>query len=301
MAKEIRHTVKDNIFRDLFSDVQYVFQLYQSLHPEDKETTQEDIKTETLESIIYGGEHNDLGFSVKDKMIILVEAQTTWSVNILIRFLGYLANSYHTYYTDKRISLYSTKKVQMPKPELYMVYTGDRGNLPDTLSLRKEYFAGQECCIEVEAKIIYVDYSHTIIDQYIQFCRVLTEQRKIHGDTEKAIQETLRICRDKDLLQAYLKGRESEVIHMMMALFDQEVQDRLWENEIMTETAQKIAETAERNLAQGIGIGREEGELSMLASLVRNNLLAKDIAAAQLGITVEEFDKRYKAYCVTDC
>ena len=46
--------------------------------------------------------YNDLGFSVKDKIFILTEAQTTWSVNIVIRMFMYLAETYHAYYYGNR-------------------------------------------------------------------------------------------------------------------------------------------------------------------------------------------------------
>lgn len=37
--------------------------------------------------------YNNLGFKVKDKLIVLAEAQSTWSVNILFRGLMYLVQT----------------------------------------------------------------------------------------------------------------------------------------------------------------------------------------------------------------
>lgn len=47
---------------------------------------------------------------------------------------------------------------------------------------------------------------HDMISQYIAYCRVLDMQVKKHGRTKKAIEETIRICSDKDILKEYLEA-----------------------------------------------------------------------------------------------
>ena len=51
--------------------------------------------------------------------------------------------------------------------------------------------------IDVRVHMLYGRQTGDIIWQYITFCKVLTAQIKIHGKTRTAIEETLRICRDK--------------------------------------------------------------------------------------------------------
>ncbi|MCC8103108.1 MAG: hypothetical protein LIP11_12935 [Clostridiales bacterium] len=108
--------VKDSVFRSLFSDPVNLLELYQTLHPEDKESTVNDLSIVTLETVIIKDIHNDIGFMVGDKMVILAEAQSHWSDNILIRGLMYMAKTYQNYFRDTEQSLYSTKRVHMPKP-----------------------------------------------------------------------------------------------------------------------------------------------------------------------------------------
>ena len=43
----------------------------------------------------------------------------------------------------------------MPKPELYVVFTGNKGRKPDKISLSKEFIEGADTDIEVKAKVIY--------------------------------------------------------------------------------------------------------------------------------------------------
>jgi len=61
-----------------------------------------------------------------------------------------------------------------------------------------------------------------IIGQYIIFCHVFDAQTKKYGRTREAAMETLRICRDRNVLKDYLKKREKEVFNIMIELFNQE-------------------------------------------------------------------------------
>ena len=294
MTIKPKRAVKDSVFRRLFSRSEYLLQLYQSLHPEDTEATENDLTNVTLEGMLVGNEYNDLGFTVKDKLIILVEAQSTWTENIVIRSLFYLASSLKEYLMQHKANLYSTTKVKFPKPELYVIYTGEKEDCPDTVSIRKDYFPGEYCCIEAEAKIIREDKSSSITSQYIGFCKVFNDCVKKYGWTQKAIEETLRICKDRNLLKKYLEEHEAEVIEMMTMLFDENYVSEAYENEI-----RQIAmnEGREEGREEGIGIGREEGIIDTYTTLVRKNLIAKDVAANEMGISVAELEKKLQESC----
>lgn len=86
---------KDSVFCDLFSKPEYCLQLYQALHPEDKDVTEENIILVTLASMMMQYRYNDVGLLVRDRLLVLVEAQSTFTVNILIRFLLYLGDTYN--------------------------------------------------------------------------------------------------------------------------------------------------------------------------------------------------------------
>ena len=76
-------------------------------------------------------------------MLLLLEAQASWTVNILIRILLYLAQSYHEYFERTSQSLYKSKKVKMPKPELYVIYTGNKGRNPIQYLYRRSFLTVQ--------------------------------------------------------------------------------------------------------------------------------------------------------------
>ncbi|WP_334638603.1 hypothetical protein [Sporofaciens sp. JLR.KK001] len=217
-----KRTAKNSVFLNLFQDKSYLLKLYKTLHPEDTAATEDSLTDVTIENVLTDNLYNDLGFIVGNKLMILVEAQSTWTMNILVRVLLYLAQSYHEYFQRTSQNYYKSKKVKMPKPELYVIFTGNKGRKPDRISLSKEFFEGADIDIEVKAKVIYESNEDDIINQYIIFCKVFNEQTKMHGMTRKAVTETICICKDRNVLRDYLLKKEKEVVTIMMSLFDEE-------------------------------------------------------------------------------
>ena len=217
-----KRNAKNSVFLDLFQNKSYLLKLYKALHPEDITATEDSLTDVTIENVLTDNLYNDLGFIVNNKLMILIEAQSTWTMNILVRVLLYLAQSYHEYFQRTSQNYYKSKKVKMPKPELYVIFTGNKGSKPDKISFSKEFFEGADIDIEVRAKVIYESDKDDIINQYIIFCKVFNEQTKQHGMTQKAVTETIRICKDRNVLREYLAEREKEVVTIMMSLFDEE-------------------------------------------------------------------------------
>ncbi len=217
-----KHKIKDSIFTNLFQNKKYLLQLYKALHPEDCNVTEDEIADVTIKHILIDADYNDLGFSISNRLLVLVESQSTWTFNIIIRALMYLIQTYHDYFKRTNQNLYGSKKVNIPKPELYMIYTGDRKSIPDIISLSKEFFGGANTAIDAKIKVLYQEDEKNIIGQYIIFSKVYNEQRKLYGNTKQAITETIRICKDRNILKEYLENKEQEVVDIMMTLFDDE-------------------------------------------------------------------------------
>lgn len=251
-----KRKIKDSVFTNLFQDKKYLLQLYQALHPEDSDVTEDEIEDVTIKHVLVDADYNDLGFSVGDRLMILVESQSTWTFNIIIRALMYLIQTYHDYFKRTNQNLYGSKKVNMPKPELYVIYTGEKKHVPDTMSLSQEFFGGEKVSIDAEVKVLYQENEKDIIGQYIIFSKVYNEQRKLHGNTKRAVTETIRICKNRNVLKEYLESREQEVVDIMMTLFDDEQILKAYAKDIEDSTARKTAretarETAERLIKKG--------------------------------------------------
>ena len=254
----MKRTIKDSVFTDLFQDKKYLLQLYKALHPEDTDVTENDLNDITIKNVLTDNIYNDLGFTVGDKLMILVEAQSSvWTVNIIVRALMYLVQTWHDYFERTKQNLYKSKKVQMPIPEVYVIFTGERKTRPSEISLSQEFFGGKECAVDVKVKMIYDGKEGDIINQYVMFTKVCNEQMKKYGRTRKAVMEAIRICKDRNVLSEYLSSKESEVVSIMMVLYDEEEIMRSYVESEVYEATQKAQynekiETAKRMLNDGV-------------------------------------------------
>ena len=252
----VKHTLKDSVFTSLFKEKKYLMQLYQALHPEDMEATEDDLQDVTISNVLVNDLYNDIGFRVGSTLLILIESQSTWTSNITFRALMYLVQTYREYFNETRQNIYNSKKLRMPKPEVYVIYTGDRKTRPEEISFAEEFFGGEQVCLDLKVKMIYDGREGDIISQYVAFTKVCNEQVKAYGRTRKAIRETIRICKDKNVLKEYLESREQEVLDMLMELYDQEevmrsyLESERYEAAQEAENATKI-ETAKRMLEDG--------------------------------------------------
>lgn len=274
-GRRAKRTIKDSVFRDLFGNVRYLRELYLTLHPEDTDVLESDFTNVTIQNILLDQLYNDLGFTVRRRLLILAEAQSTWTVNILIRNLLYLAQTWSDCIKETRQNQYGSVRLVLPKPELYVIYTGERKLDRSWLSLEDEFFDGQSPFLNVRVKVLHQQTGNDVISQYIGFTRVYQEQRKRYGSTRRAVTETIRICKDNDLLAEYLASREKEVIDIMMTLFDQEFLNECYGEEILRRGRQ---EGMQQGIRKGMQQGIQQQARNTALKLFRRGIPVDDIA-----------------------
>ena len=262
---------KDSVFCDLFLDTARILRAYrENLHPEPSNVTAQDIIPVALRPVLVNSLRNDLAFLVKERLsapkkrrrgrkgkssreiqeryrlIILVEAQATWTLNILIRFVLYLASEYQQFIKVNEINLFGTKLADLPEPEFYVVYCGPPRQLKERISLREDVFRNLEAKLDLVATVIHDPEKGGILGEYIKFCRVLDQEIQKHGRTMEAVEETIRICEEQDVLREYLERKEKEeVFGMMRAMF----------------TEKDYQRAIARSLREAEAKGREKGKV----------------------------------------
>lgn len=270
---DMKYTAKDSVFSFIFRQPENTRRLYLTLHPEDVDVTEADCKLVILEHILTNGMTNDLGFQVRDKLILLVEAQSKFSINIALRMLLYLAATYKEYVEEQKLDLYGSKPVSIPRPELYMVYTGAPRQLPEILRLSDMYDGPGGA--EIEIKVLKDTGAGNIVDQYIRFCEISNEQRKQYGYTMKAVEETLRICCEENILMPFLASRQKEVQDIMVTLFNQE----------------RVTEIHEYNLVKD---ARNEGQQEGLEKGIRATVLTLKEFTADKAAVAQKLVKQFE-------
>ena len=60
---ELKRTFKDSVFTYLFRQPEYLRELYLTLHPEDTDITEDDIRLVTIENVLTVGQYNDLAIA----------------------------------------------------------------------------------------------------------------------------------------------------------------------------------------------------------------------------------------------
>lgn len=278
--KVIKNNAKASVFTHLFNIPRYKRELYLSLHPKDKKIRENDIKTWTLASIFTNIQVNDLGLLVRDTILLLMEAQSTWTLNILPRIFEYLGESFNRYVIVTRQNVYGQKKVKLPKPELYVLYTGSRCINDKEISLKKEFF-NNIGPIDIKVKVITIKNSCNVLKEYISFTKVLDKNNKNYGYTKKSINETIKYCIEHNILKDYLEKYKTEVYNIMTSLYSQETATYMYGNE---------------RYAAGKAEGKKEGMIEAFVSMVKEGLMNMKDAAKRLGMSEKELTKLAGTY-----
>ena len=241
IENRVNQKTKDSVFINLFSNPEYQMLLYRELFPEDKTIKPEDLELFRVERILTNHPYNDLGLLARRKLIVLAEAQTKWSVNIIYRLAEYYFQSMEDFIYKTGMNVHNTPKIDLLDVEASVIYPGTDKIVNDVISLREVFFNGAPNKPDFKAKVIHGDYKGGIIEEYMNFCRVYDKQRDIHKndlEPQKGIAETVDICIEKGYLRKYLKEHRAEVEKIMFDMYnpeyvkEREQLSRIYESEI---------------------------------------------------------------------
>lgn len=285
--KFVKWDAKASVFTHLFSIPRYMKELYVCLHPEDKNIKEDELKSYTISNIFTNSLINDMGILVRQLVIILAEAQSSWSINILPRTLSYLSETYNRYIQDTNQNIYGSKKVTLPKPELYVICT-DKQIKDKEISFKKEFFNNEESAVEIRIKIITLKNAAKIVKEYIKFSNILDKNNKKYGYTKKSIMTTVDYCIEHKILKDYLIEHKKEVYNIMTSIYDQKTATEMYGREQYAEG--KLEGRAEGE-KKGRAEGKKEGMLESFILMVKKGLIEIADAAKELGISKKEFTK----------
>jgi hypothetical protein len=128
----VNNEYKDSVFTCLFSDEDRLRELYNAIEGSNYNASVK-ITINTLQDVLFKDRINDISFTLDDKLVVLIEHQSTINYNMPLRFLIYVARIYEKIVAPRAI--YKTAMVKIPKPEFIVLYNGVE-DMPDVVALR---------------------------------------------------------------------------------------------------------------------------------------------------------------------
>ena len=279
---------KDSVFVDLFSEDEKAkenfLSLYNALHGT-KLTATAQLKNVRLDQVLYMTFYNDVSYLIDNKIIVLVEHQSTINPNMPLRCLEYISRLYETLFESKE--KYSRKLLNIPTPEFYVFYNGDETYPSDkTLKLSDAFIEKTvKPNLELTVKIININQQnhHPLLKncktmyEYTIFVETVRRWKKT--DPQNGFQKAIEECIANDILRDYLKRKTKEVLNMLLAEYDYE-----------TDIAVQRAEEREIAFAEGISQGVYQNKLETAKNLAEMGFAVEAIAKAT-GLSCEEIEK----------
>lgn len=279
---------KSRIFAMLFSDRNELLKLYNAING----TSYDDpdlLQVNTLENAVYMSMQNDVSFII-DMRLNLYEHQSTYSPNLPVRYLLYVADVYSDYTKD--MNLYGTKTVKLPTPKFVIFYNG-QAEQPDWEKLKlSELFTIPDFDPSLELKAVMLNINKGHNRKLMETCRTLQDYAEYtfrvreyaaEMPLDLAVEQVITECISEGILADFLRKNRAEAKKVSIYEYDEERHMR-----------QTREEGMEEGYANGFSQGIEQGITQTVINLLKSGLLT-DIQIREItGLDQEQLDELKK-------
>jgi hypothetical protein len=220
---------KASVFSLLFGDTVILRELYNALAgvplPQNVPIT-----INTLEGALYMKRLNDLSFTVGEKLVVLIEQQSTINPNMPLRILMYIARVYEK--ITENSDVYAKGLIKIPRPELIVLYNGPDTNWDIRQLKLSDAFEDASALgvdistpppLELSATMYNINQGHNktllqnseTLNGYSAFIDKVREFDKELDDLAAALKKAVEYCIDRNILKKFLEAHASEVINML--------------------------------------------------------------------------------------
>lgn len=272
----------------LFSDRNELLKLYNAING----TSYDDpdlLQVNTLENAVYMSMQNDVSFII-DMRLNLYEHQSTYSPNLPVRYLLYVADVYSDYTKD--MNLYGTKAVKLPTPRFVIFYNG-QAEQPDRKELRlSELFSIPDADPSLELKAVMLNINKGHNRKLMETCRTLQDYAEYtfrvreyaaEMPLDLAVEQAITECISEGILADFLRKNRAEAKKVSIYEYDEERHMR-----------QTREEGMEEGYANGFSQGIEQGITQTVINLLKSGFLT-DIQIREItGLDQEQLDELKK-------
>jgi hypothetical protein len=253
---------KNSVFSLLFNNPDAIRELYSALEgitlPPDVP-----IDINTLSDVLYMDQINDLSFTIDNRLVVLIEHQSTINPNMPLRLLMYIAHIYEKIIDRK--NLYLSKFEKIPAPEFIVLYNGKKP-YPDRETLRLSNAFKDACglrgvgnpaqSLELVVQVYNINNGHNveILEKSRTLCgySIFVDTLREYALTlplEEAMKKAVKYCMDNNVLKQFLETHSSEVFNMVLTEWNLEEAKVAWHEEGREEGREEVARNA---LAKGL-------------------------------------------------
>jgi hypothetical protein len=271
---------KDSVFSWLFSDPDTLRELYGAL---EGVSLSPDIPVtiNTLEGVLFKARMNDISFAIGDRVVVLIEHQSTVNENMPLRLLLYIAKIYEKITGEKDI--YREKKIALPLPEFIVLYNGtapypdekilklsDSFHDPADLGLAK----GAGVSLELTVKVYNINRGHNelmvrrckTLDGYSAFIAAVRTHEQEGKSRDEAIPEAVKDCIEQNILKDFLETHATEVINMLMTEWNWDDAFAVQREEGREEGREEVKNMVLELVKQGYSTDQIEAKLAAITS-----------------------------------
>lgn len=264
MVQENRE-IKSSVFVDLFGDDELdgkknFLSLYNAMHGTNLKLEETKIDHKKIPQAICKPYDNDISMLINDKLIVLVEHQSTPNENMPLRCLEYYVHLLYGIIPAK--SRYRESLVKIPTPEFYVFYNGKKPITKELTMKLSDAFAEPQneplCELKVkfmriigpDGKNLPVVQNCDMLKQYCEFMDIVfhyQEELKSSPTTDEqktCYEKALREAISKGILVDYLTRKGTAVINMLTNEYEYEV-------DIQTKTEEAFEKGTQQGMQQG--------------------------------------------------
>jgi hypothetical protein len=273
---------KDSVFSLLFSDPDTLREIYSAIEGVSLDPALP-ITINTLSGVLYMAQYNDISFTIGNKIVVLIEHQSTINPNMPLRLLLYIARVYEKIL--EKGNLYRGKLIKIPLPEFIVLYNGTKPypdqvtlKLSDAFEATGDLKGGRTAAPELEltVRVYNINPGHNEeivrrsgkLEGYSAFIGKVRENQTTMP-SEEAMKAAIEYCLEHNILRAFLAEHSSEVINMLLAEWNLDDAKEVWQEEAWEDGLEKGQKNILALMRQGYTAEQIE---AMLASRPSNGL-----------------------------
>lgn len=280
----IRRNIRDSVFQAVIKKPKYLREIYLSLHPEDEEIKEEDLRIIRTEPVFIGGALHDCCFSVRDEKVIFIEVQSTLCRLLPERMIRYYAGSIDLINKGFKERQYTKEGMKILTPEFWVIHVGD--NPSSAIEFYRRDFVDDELYIPLRVKTEY--NTDGFLKEYCLFSSIYRKNQDNEKMTrEEIIKATMKECLEKGIMREFLSEHEEEVRKIMS-----ETNEYYFRKYVECERNDALAE----GKAEGEAIGEARGAVRGRANERKAGLSSLEKTLKAKGFTPLEAKSFIKEY-----